>query len=118
MRPHSFVFKVEAMSLGITSIESDTWLINGVMLAGHEAKDCSEGKTFKGLYLDPLYEMLERANENSERLKIWDSDDWKGVFPLEPRQELMLMIDIVSITPFLLFTAFRLCNLFHMEVYY
>lgn len=87
----------EAMSLGITSIEVDTWFKNDTLLAGHETKDLWKGKTFKDLYLDPLYKMLERSNGNiSERLNNWESDDWKGVFPLEPRQELMLMIDVVS----------------------
>lgn len=89
--------QTHALSLGITSIESDTWLIDGVMLAGHELKDCSKDKTFKGVYLDPVYDMLEKANVNSERLQKWDSNDWKGVFSLDPKQELMLMIDIVSL---------------------
>lgn len=41
--------------------------------------------------------MLERANQNSERLTDWESEDWKGVFPLAPKQEMMLMIDMVSL---------------------
>lgn len=84
------------MSLGITSIEVDTWLQDGTLLAGHEAKDLSRGKTVKAIYLDPLFKMLERTNVDSERIQDWQSEDWKGVFPLSPKQELMLMIDVVS----------------------
>lgn len=69
---------------------------NGTLLAGHELKDLSKGKTLKGIYLDPLFKMLERANEKSERLTDGESEDWKGVFPLAPKQEMMLMIDVVS----------------------
>jgi hypothetical protein len=83
------------MSLGITTIEVDTWLINDTMLAGHEMKNIKQGKTLKSVYLDPLFEILERANAKSERLINWESEDWKGVFGLEPKQELMLLIDVV-----------------------
>lgn len=142
------------MSLGLTAIEVDTWLQDDILLAGHELKDLSKGKTVKSIYLDPLFKMLERANnpsfsskktgENdidgndewdvpeggddddvvededdedteergeseekknvqraesntpSKRLRNWNNKDWKGVFPLSPKQELMLMIDVVS----------------------
>lgn len=59
-------------------------------------KDIKQGKTLKGIYIDPLFKMLERANTKSERLTNWESEDWKGIFELVPKQELMLMIDVVS----------------------
>lgn len=156
------------MSLGFGNIEVDTWLIDGVLLAGHEANDLSRGKTLQKIYLDPLFKMLERANNatstskasssssssrsksistgkaetmsnlnsrskpeaeflggeevadvaaeglldmdkrnaagnNDEvsagpsgRIHDWKSNDWNGVYPLAPKQDLMLMIDVVS----------------------
>ena len=85
------------MSLGLTNIEADVWLQNGTLLAGHEKKDLSPGKTLQGIYLDPLFKLLERANEKSDRLNDSKSEDWKGVFPLAPKQQLMFMIDVVSL---------------------
>lgn len=90
--------QTEALSHGIPCIEVDVWLMEGVLLAGHESKDLSAGKTLDKLYLGPLMRMLNKANpegiatlgEEPER------NAWTGIFPLAPEQEFMLMIDMVS----------------------
>lgn len=84
-----------------------------VILAGHEVKDLSPTKTLKSIYLDPIFRMLEKANESEQPpdscadscvdsstrpvkspLETVDHR-WHGIFELAPKQELMLMIDMV-----------------------
>jgi len=81
-----------ALSLGIPCVEVDVWLVDGVLLAGHEPQDLSPDKTLQGLYLTPLFEMLSKANEGANGDKL--GEGWNGVFARAPKQELMLMIDM------------------------
>jgi len=87
----------EALSHGIACVEVDVWWTEGVLLAGHETKDLSAGKTLKKIYLDPLMHMLDNANPGGvDGHPGAEGEDrpWNGIFPLAPKQEFMLMIDM------------------------
>lgn len=92
--------------MGLASIEADVWLItkaaqtdatigsDPVLLVGHEDRDLKHARTLKGVYLDPIWEILERVNQGND-----GSQGWKGVFTDRgvPDQTLILQIDTVSI---------------------
>ena len=78
-----------AISLGLAAIEVDVWLVDGVILAGHEKKDLSTHKTLESIYLKPLLKLLDDQNSGTE------TTGWKGIFPGSPKQDLSLMIDMV-----------------------
>ncbi|GHJ84269.1 hypothetical protein NliqN6_0671 [Naganishia liquefaciens] len=86
-----------ALSLGLASMEADVWLATAdvesndpVLLVGHEDRDLKDRRTLKQIYLDPIWEILERVNEGND-----GSRGWKGVFTDRgvPDQTLILQID-------------------------
>ena len=86
-------------------MEADVWLATAdaesndpVLLVGHEDRDLKDRRTLKQIYLDPIWEILERVNEGND-----GSRGWKGVFTDRgvPDQTLILQIDTVSIHQFL-----------------
>jgi hypothetical protein len=93
--------------LGLASIEADVWLVtkdaqtdsaidsDPILLVGHEDRDLKHARTLKTVYLDPIWEILERVNQGND-----GSPGWKGVFTDRgvPDQTLILQIDTVSIS--------------------
>lgn len=91
--------------MGLAAIEADVWfspasspsgLENSsepVLLVGHDDKDLRNARTLKKIYLDPIWEILERENRDND-----GSLGWNGVFTDNgvPDQTLLLMIDTVS----------------------
>jgi hypothetical protein len=91
--------------LGLASIEADVWLVtkaaqtdsaiasDPILLVGHEDRDLKHARTLKTVYLDPIWEILERVNRGND-----GSQGWKGVFTDRgvPDQTLILQIDTVS----------------------
>jgi hypothetical protein len=54
-----------ALSYGVTSVEADVWLINGTLYVGHELEALTTDRTFDGLYIQPLVQILEHANPDT-----------------------------------------------------
>ncbi|WVQ77539.1 hypothetical protein IAR50_007226 [Cryptococcus sp. DSM 104548] len=93
-----------ALSLGYGWVEVDTHLaaipskhhpdnVTWTLLAGHDLKDLDPRKSLKALYLDPLLAILDKNNEG------WKKDDgkeWSGLYEDDPREEIVLMIDMKS----------------------
>ncbi|KAJ9108133.1 hypothetical protein QFC19_002600 [Naganishia cerealis] len=91
-----------AYSLGLAAIEADVWLApapahadppnenESVLLVGHEDQDLHNSRTLKQIYLDPIWEILERVNLGNN-----ESNGWKGVFTDKgvPDQTFLLLID-------------------------
>lgn len=76
----------EALSLGVTGVEADCHLLNGVLLVGHTEKSLDPKRTLNSLYLDPLTTILENQNANSTIIKgVWDTN---------PEQRIVLMTDL------------------------
>ena len=44
----------QALELGYGSIEADIWLVDGVLLVGHDREDLKPERTLVAMYLDPL----------------------------------------------------------------
>jgi hypothetical protein len=43
-------------------VEADVWLVNGTLYIGHDIQSLTPNRTFDGLYIQPLVEILENAN--------------------------------------------------------
>ena len=56
---------LDALDLGICSIEADIFLVDGELLVAHDLHRTAPDKTLRGMYLDPL---LERARKNNGRI--------------------------------------------------
>ncbi|RPA99877.1 hypothetical protein L873DRAFT_1682209 [Choiromyces venosus 120613-1] len=55
-----------AISYGCISIEADVWEYDGELFIGHDVASLSRNRTFKSLYVDPLREMLDLQNPDTE----------------------------------------------------
>src|ERR1700760_2285036 len=47
---------------GFGSIEADIWLINGVVVIGHDRQEIKAGRTLEEYYLRPLAACIEKNN--------------------------------------------------------
>jgi len=63
---------------------------NMTLLAGHDMKDLAAYRTLKGLYLDPLMDILDKNNGHR------GNGGWVGVYPADPRAQLIVAIDMKS----------------------
>lgn len=82
-----------ALRAGCTSVGVDVWPWGDEVLVGHSRSTVLRG-TLQSLYLDPLLEKLDTHNEIASR--NWPnvtSKEMVGVFPNEPKQTLVLVID-------------------------
>lgn len=70
----------QALELGYGSIEADIWLVDGVLLVGHDREDLKPERTLVAMYLDPL---AARARE-------------RGAIYATGEPPLQLLIDIKS----------------------
>ena len=50
----------DALKNGFTSVEADVHLVQGNLYVAHEAEEIIEDFTLKAVYLDPLYEIIEK----------------------------------------------------------
>ena len=50
------------MSYGVISVEADVWLVNGTLYIGHEIQALTPNRTFDGLYIEPLVQILTNSN--------------------------------------------------------
>ncbi|ODN84971.1 hypothetical protein L202_00815 [Cryptococcus amylolentus CBS 6039] len=93
-----------ALSLGYGWIEVDTHLtatpskhhsdnVTWTLLAGHDLADLDPRKSLKTLYLDPLLAILDKNNEGRDKD---GEEEWNGVYEDDPREEIVLMIDMKS----------------------
>jgi len=71
------------------SVEADVWAFEGQLLVAHKRDSLSPSHTLQSLYLDPLYRMLADKNNDTE-----DSGSPRGVYDIDPLQELVLLIDV------------------------
>jgi len=46
----------------VISVEADVWLINGTLYIGHEVQALTPNRTFDGLYIQPLVQILQGQN--------------------------------------------------------
>ena len=51
-----------ALSYGVISVEADVWLVNGTLYIGHEVQALTPNRTFDGLYIEPLVQILKNSN--------------------------------------------------------
>jgi hypothetical protein len=51
-----------ALSYGVISVEADVWLINGTLYIGHELESLTPDRTFDGMYVQPLVNILNLQN--------------------------------------------------------
>jgi hypothetical protein len=69
-------------------VEADIWLDGNTLLVGHRKHSLSSDRTLKSLYVDPLATILSNLNTNSS------TDTSVGIFDLDPKATLTLLIDI------------------------
>ena len=62
------------------------------LLIGHESNDVSNA-TLQAVYLDPLMAILEKNNAGRNVV----AGDWVGLYPDDPKAEVQIMIDCVSL---------------------
>lgn len=81
----------DALHWGCTSVEADVWLYDDkdVLLVGHSAASLTPTRTFRSLYVDPLVEMLDRMNPDTD----FGTTKGHGVFDVDPDQTLVLLVD-------------------------
>lgn len=92
-----------ALGHGCSAVEADVWLsLNDKVLVGHMQTALSPQRTLSTLYLDPILEMLDRANPRAEELDRYSREGepdrvvLNGVFDSAPRTTLVLLIDFKS----------------------
>jgi len=54
-----------ALSYGVVSVEADVWFVNGTLYIGHELEALTPNRTFDGLYIQPLVEIISNANPDT-----------------------------------------------------
>ncbi|THH11614.1 hypothetical protein EW145_g544 [Phellinidium pouzarii] len=95
---------LDALSLGVASVESDVWLINGTLFVGHELAALTDVRTFASLYVDPLVQIVEGENPQNEF--TLNQTSLNGVFDMDGTMPLQLLVDIktdgVEALPFIL----------------
>lgn len=75
-----------ALATGASSVEADVWLVDGEVRIGHHKHLATWGRTLRSLYVEPLMDILTKANAVS-------SDTINGVFQMAPEVSLQLLID-------------------------
>lgn len=81
-----------ALRQGCMSVEADVWLIDGTnkLYVGHERAALQQNRTFESLYIQPLVEILKRANPTTD----FYNDTYRGVFDTSPNETLTLLVDV------------------------
>lgn len=84
-----------AIRAGCTGVEADVWLFpnsSTELYVGHTVSSLTPQRTFKGLYIDPLVEILDYQNPNTTLHPEPDSPR-NGIFDVDPAQTLVLLVD-------------------------
>ncbi|KAK4127869.1 hypothetical protein N657DRAFT_641921 [Parathielavia appendiculata] len=84
-----------ALYAGCTGVEADVWLRNGDLLVGHDTASLQPNRTFQSLYVNPLVDILTRQNPSTD----FYNGTQNGVFDTDPRQTLVLLIDLKTNGP-------------------
>lgn len=81
-----------AIHQGCTGIEADVWLLDDSnnLYVGHDQASLQGNRTFQSLYIQPLVDILERANP----MTSFYNDSYRGVFDTAPNQTLTLLVDV------------------------
>ncbi|CAK7210961.1 hypothetical protein SBRCBS47491_000956 [Sporothrix bragantina] len=82
-----------ALHAGCIGTEADVWLVDDDLYVGHDQSALTPNRTLQSLYLDPLMDILERANP-STNASSGISTTPRGVFDMSPNQTLSLLIDV------------------------
>lgn len=94
-----------AIHQGCTGVEADVWLLddedgddgahsNSTLYVGHERAALQGNRTFQSLYVQPLVEILERANPTTSFYNGTTATTARGVFDTAPGQTLTLLVDV------------------------
>lgn len=83
-----------AIHQGCTGVEADVWLLDDTnkLYVGHDQASLQGNRTFQSLYIQPLVEILERANP----ITAFYNDSYRGIFDTMPQQTLTLLVDVKS----------------------
>ncbi|KAL1972789.1 hypothetical protein VTN31DRAFT_6331 [Thermomyces dupontii] len=82
-----------AITSGCISIEADVWLIDNELYVAHARSEIEPDRTLRGLYIDPIVELLDSKNPAS---KYYPNTSPRGIFDTRPDQPLALLIDFKS----------------------
>jgi len=95
---------LEALSLGVGSVEADVSLFNGTLFVGHEPAALTPNRTLDLLYIQPLLAILDSMNPK-DAFTV-NQTTLNGVFDTSGGTPLQLLIDIktdgVEALPFIL----------------
>lgn len=79
-----------ALHAGCTGVEADVWLIDDELYVGHNTASLTRNRTFTSLYVNPLVELLERQNPETE----FYHGRSHGVFDTDPGVPVTLLVDL------------------------
>lgn len=88
-----------AIHQGCTGVEADVWLLDETnkLYVGHDHAALQGNRTFQSLYIQPIVEILERANPTTNFYNGNSSNNYqRGVFDTNPNQTLTLLVDVKS----------------------
>lgn len=85
----------EALHYGMTSVEADIWLFDNELFVGHDTASLTANRTFRSLYVDPIYDILEKQNPSTR----FSNTSSNGVFDEDPSQTLVLLVDFKTDGP-------------------
>lgn len=80
----------DAIHWGCTGVEADVWLFDEELYVGHNTASLTKNRTFRNLYVNPILEMLEKMNPETE---FTNASNKHGVFDSDPHQPLILLVD-------------------------
>lgn len=82
---------LEALHYGCIGVEADVWLRSEDLFIGHSTASLVRTRTFNGLYVKPLVELLDRQ---SPRTDFYFSNGRRhGVYDTDAEQTLVLLVD-------------------------
>ena len=79
-----------ALRAGCTGVEADVWLFDNDLYVGHNTASLTRNRTFQSLYINPLVEILENQNSETE----FYNNTNHGVFDTDPGKSLTLLVDV------------------------
>ncbi|KAK6954782.1 hypothetical protein Daesc_004751 [Daldinia eschscholtzii] len=81
-----------ALHAGCIGVEADVWLFDddSELYVGHDEAALTPNRTFTSLYVNPLVELLNRTNPQTE----FYNDTRRGVFDYDPEQTVILLVDL------------------------
>lgn len=91
-----------ALRTGCTGIEADIWLFSNDLFVGHTTRALRREKTLSAMYIEPLTRILDLQNhqhhDHDHDHRDMDSHTARherknGVYPLDPNQTVVLLID-------------------------